>query len=119
MFDFSSLGPLSYGVIRKPSSGIPNKTKFVVGVWWPTEELSETLQVTFPPLNWLRHFPTLLLDILNKRWQTLDLVSMVDEFKRSVFHEISGRNPYLADLLVITEDTLSSRPRFKREEDLS
>jgi len=118
VLDLSSIRLLSDGVISKLSSGIPNKTKFVVGVWWPTEELSETLQVTFPPLNWLKHFPT-LLDILNKRWQTLDLVSMMDEFKRSVLHYMGVRDPSLAAGLVKIKDTLSSLPRFKREKDLS
>jgi len=61
----------------------------------------------------------LLLDILNKRWQTLDLVSMMYECKRSAVHEMRGRNPYLAAERLVITDTLSSLPRFKREEDLS
>ena len=110
MFNVSSVWP-SYDVIRKLCSGIPNKTKLVVGGWWPAEKLSETLQVTVPSYHRLRQFLTLLLDILNKRWQTLDLVSMMDEFKRSAY---PGER-----LIIMKADTLSSLPRFNRERDLS
>ena len=68
-------------VIRKLGSGIPNKTKFVVGRSREME-ISEALQV----FN-LYHFSK-LVKILNKRWQTLDLVSMVQELKRSCFAQI-------------------------------
>ena len=94
-------------VIRKLGSGIPNKTKFVVG-FSREKKISEALQVLshhpFPPLG----------EILNKRWQTLDLVSMIQELKRL---------SYVARLWsfggIFIEDTLSSLPRFKRAEDLS
>ena len=118
MFNFSLVLP-SYDVIRKLCSGIPNKTKLVVG-WRPEEIHSETLLVAVRPFYDFTHVLMLLLDILNKRWQTLDLVSMMYECKRSAsFHEMGVRNLYpLAERLVIT-DTLSSLPKFKREEDLS
>ena len=129
MLNLSSIGPLSDGVISKLSSGIPNKTKFVVG-WLPEKlteapwfavhpPLSEALRVAVCHFDWLKTFTTLLPVILNKRWQTLDLVSMVDEFKRSVLHDMGVRDPSLAAGLVKIKDTLSSLPRFKREKDLS
>ena len=115
VFDFASvrfsldvIGKLGPDVMRKLSSGIPNKTKFVVG-WFAEREHSETLKVTVPPSRASQLNKALLLDILNKRWQTLDLVSMMDEYKRSS-HEMS-------DHRVTIMDTLSSLPRFKREED--
>jgi len=119
VFNFSSVWQ-SDDVISKLCSGIPNKTKLVVGDWWSAEKLSETLLVNFCPDTWGFHLGlwqslTLLLDILNKRWQRLDLVSMMDEFKRSAFRQ-SGRNPYPGERF-LKGDTLSSLPRFKREQD--
>ena len=52
---------------------------------------------------WFEEVP----EILNKRWQTLDLKSLMLELQRSR----SG--------ILITEDTLSSVHRFKRKEDAS
>ena len=123
VLDLSSVGLLSGGVISKLSSGIPNKTKFVgwlpkdlsetVDLWFAGRPpLSETLQVVVTPFYGSRKVSMLLLHILNKRWQTLDLVSMMDECRRSALHEMAR------DLVRIT-DTLSSLPRFKREEELS
>jgi len=122
VFTFSSVWQ-SDDVSSKLCLGIPNKTKLVVGDWWTAEKLSETLLVTFPRDTLGFHLGlgqslTLLLDILNKRWQTLDLVSMMDELKRSAFRQMGGRYPYRGGrLIIITGDTLSSLPRFKREQD--
>ena len=98
-------------VIRKLGSGIPNKTKFVVG--GPRQpRISEALQVS--PQSVFSFF--VLLEILNKRWQTLDLVSMVQELIRHGYLRL----PVWSFGPMSIQDTLSSLPRFKRElEDLS
>ena len=67
--------------------------------------------VSRPPLDY-NQFERLILDILNKRWQTIDLISMMEECKRSMV-----LFPYF-EIPPIT-DRLSSRPRFKKEEDLT
>ena len=113
MFNFSPVS-FSADVITKLSSGIPYKTKLVFGEW-EEEGLSETLQVyTFSD----RKLLTLLVDILKKRWQILDLVRMLDECDRS-FYIMSPwfRIPSLHSLTIT--DTLSSLPRFRQEKDSS
>ena len=110
--------------IRILVSGIPDKIKFVMGSSIPISvpESSESL-VVIARDEWL--IPeSLMLDILNKRWQTLDLISMVEELKRSVskeFNRLGYRKQWLSQFnlqMVSVKDRLSSRPRFKREEDL-
>ena len=89
-------------------SAITNKLKFVV---CPSYEYSlpgpETLLVTY---NYWDPAPTdvkMLTEILNKRWQTLDVKSMMSELQRSS----SG--------FMVKKDTLSSAHRFKRKEGAS
>ena len=81
---------------------------------------SETLLVAVRPFYEFRQVLMLLLDILNKRWQSLDLVSMIYECKRSAFHEMSGRSPYpvaerlvIIDSLNIVSSKIQARRRFK------
>ena len=98
-------------VIRKLGSRIPHKIKFfmvcleVITV----DGCSDILVVTAPFGGVYLHLERLMLDILNKRWRTLDLLSMVEELKRSA---VSWGKVFLID-------KLSSRPRFKKEEDLT
>ena len=89
-------------------SAITNKLKFVV---FPRScstyrVLSgpETLMAAYD--YWDRKLK-ILPDILNKRWQTLDLKSMMSELQRS------------SSKTVITQDTLSSVHRFTRKEGAS
>ena len=96
---------------RKLGSAIPNKTKFVVGRPGARPRISEAFQVSCDLFLF-----SLFLKILNKRWQTLDLVSMVQELRRCSY----GTKRYtLLPLPVVIQDTLSSLPRFKRAEHLS
>ena len=100
-------------ILSELMSAITNKFKFVVypryGYSLPYYVLSgpETLLVTY---NYWHLSPTnvkMLTEILNKRWQTLDVRSMMSEFQRSS----SG--------FMVTKDTLSSVHRFKRKEGAS
>lgn len=99
-------------VLKRLASGIPAKIKFFMGAWVPirVSDFSETLVVnrTRGDFNFLNH---LMLDILNKRWQTMDLISMMEECKRSAWY----RNLDFERLSIT--DRLSSRPKFKKEED--
>ena len=89
--------------------GIPDKIKFLM---WPAHSIlvpysSESFVVVTPP----DHSRTMLESvsgILNERWQTLDLISMIEEYKRSVYKWRSVER-------VLIKDRLSSRPRFKKE----
>ena len=94
-------------ILSELMSAITNKLKFVV---FPRScstyrVLSgpETLMAAYD--YWDRELK-MLPEILNKRWQTLDLKSMMSELQRS-------------STTVITQDTLSSVHRFKRKEGAS
>ena len=108
--------------IKRLVSGIPDKTKFVLSsIPISVPEASESLvaigrfEYTLP-----EH---LMPVILNKRWQTLDLISMMEELKRSVNVEFprfySPREMLNPFEMVSVRDSLSSRPRFKKEEYLT
>ena len=92
-------------------SAITNKLKFLVcpryGKFSPYDVLSgpETLLVTYN--YWAPTNVKMLLEILNKNWQTLDVKSMMSELQRS------------SSEILITKDTLSSVHRFKRKESAS
>ena len=99
-------------ILSELMSAITNKLKFVV---CPSNVLAslyhvlsgpETLLVRFD-YNYLYPAPTnwkMLPEILNKRWQTLDVKSMMSELQRSDSE------------LMVMKDTLSSVHRFKRKE---
>ena len=91
-------------------SAITNKLKFVVCTRYPYEYdggvLSgpETLLATYTSWNWTSTDVKMLPEILNKRWQTLDVKSMMSELERSYSR------------FMVEKDTLSSVHRFKRKE---
>ena len=108
-------------LMKRLVSGIPDKIKFVVGssIQVSVPEYSESLVVI--ARDEYKILESQMLNILNKRWQTLDLISVMEELKRCVDKEFNGPGYWglwfdLQELLV--KDRLSSRPRFKREEDL-
>ena len=92
-------------------SAITNKLKFAVcpgySSAYPFFSGPETLVAAHS--YWNRYQAATVLkmfsEILNKRWQTMDLKSMMLEFQRSCAE------------VVITIDTLSSVHRFKRKEE--
>ena len=98
------------GVIERLMSGIPDKVKFVftTHLWKPETKLLETLRVAVP----FRDEIVLgsMLEILNKRWRKLDLISMMEEFVR--FLRENNRNFSM-------HNTLTSLPRFRKEEDIT
>ena len=98
-------------ILSELMSAITNKLKFVVCPGYPPMYRGisgpETLVAAYD--YWYRTptFAKMLLEILNKRWQTLDLKSMMSELQRSY----SGFR--------VAEDTLLSVHRFKRKEGAS
>jgi len=107
--------------IERLVSGIPGKIKFVLS-WSPISapEASESLVV-----NARFHYVLLehLMPVINKRWQTLDLISMMEEVKRSMNAKLNRLGSlheglYSFEMLSV-KDSLSSRPRFKKEEYLT
>ena len=117
MFDLSGLDVFP-DLITKLACEVPHKPKFVVTGQTIKPAISETLQVTVEMS--MRLFIILLLGILEKSWESLDLVSLMDELKRTVHEKkaaSSERHWTTIGDITIT-DTLSSLVRFKREEEL-
>ena len=100
-------------ILSELMSAITNKLKFVVCrpnvLYSPFEVLSgpETLVVAYDSAYWAPTILKMLPEILNKRWQTLDVKSMMSELQRSSL------------MFRVTKDTLSSVHRFKRNEGVS
>ena len=116
---------------------IPHLTKFVVG---PSEfrsidKVPETLHVKYPALHTrpysarkfrkppvvvyddvrdLQFFPR-MIDIFSKRWQTLDLISMLQELKRT--ESTNYRMDYMYSETMSIKDSLSSLPTFQKKEE--
>ena len=105
--------PMPEAILSELMSAITNKLKFVVCPLHryssPYHVLSgpETLLVDYTYLYFAPTFLKMLPEILNKRWQTLDVKSMMSELQRS------------SSDFMVTKDTLSSVHRFKRKEDAS
>ena len=91
---------------------IPDHAKLVVGPSWfnSTAEVPETLHVSYPSYTVLPFF-THMIEIFNKRSQTLDLISMMQELKRVL------TIPYGKFVSMSIKDSLSSLPTFQKKEE--
>ena len=96
---------------------IPDHTKVVVtphAGWQSIAEVPETLHVAYP---YRKDVPVLtrMIEIFNKRWQALDLISMMQELKRATFKQFGFgyRDPNIS----IKVDSLSCLPKFQKKED--
>ena len=90
---------------------IPDHAKLVVGPrgWKSIAEVPETLHVSYPSRDAFPFF-TGLIEIFNKRWQTLDLISMMQELQRTAATDYSFN-------LISVKDTLSTLPTFQKTEE--
>ena len=96
---------------------IPDHTKLVVvsGPGWKSiAEVPETLHVAY---GYHLGVPVLtrMIEIFNKRWKTLDLISIMQELQRATFKH-SGFS-YRDRHNFIKVDSLSSLPKFQKKED--
>ena len=107
-FPLDPFRPVPKAILSELMSAITNKLKFVVCAAHPSmyRALSgpETLVAAYSSRKTCLK---MLLEILNKRWQTLGVKSMMSELQRSS----SG--------FMGLKDTLSSVHRFKLKEDAS
>ena len=103
--------PVPEAMLRKLKLAITNKLTFVVCLAYSYiyRVLSgpETLLVAYDYWDRTPTFLKMLLEILNRRWQTLDLKNIMSELQRS-FPET-----------MVIEDTCASVHRFKRKEGAS
>ena len=104
--------PVPEAILSELKSAITNKLKFLVcpryGYSSAYDVLSgpETLLVTYNVWDLSPTNLKMLPEILNKRWQTLDVKSMMSELQRS-------------SEFMVRKDTLPSVHRFKRKEGVS
>lgn len=93
--------------------------------------IPETLYVQFPPSR-KDFFQSTMLAILSKRWQTLDLISMMYEVKRTFYLKSVPKGRIVIDedfyrtvagnsteRRILIHDTLSSLPRLQKTKDNS
>jgi len=90
---------------------IPNRTKLVVS---PSQfeslaEVPETLHVRYYSCDGLLFF-TRMIEIFNKRWQTLDLISMMQELKRT---QATRHGCGFCSM----KENLSTLPKFQQKEE--
>ena len=99
---------------------IPDHTKLVVGSseFRSIDKVPETLHVSCYSGFALPLF-TQMIEIFNKRWQTLDLISMMQELKRTAaadYRGYPGDRMYPWDAISIKEN-LSTLPIFQKKEE--
>ena len=104
--DFSD--PIN-GIMMEKLTSFPTAPKLVVTPTWnthPSKELGEIRECLHVEYEGVKGTLSTILEVLSKRWQTLDLISIVKEAQRTVAK--NGRNR----ITKIT-DNLSAIPRFQ------
>ena len=110
--------------LKEKLAPIPDEPKLLVfpePVAKFNKEISEALFVWLPTTTSVKeYFPATMLEVLSKRWQTLDLVSIMNEIQRSfplklVSHVDYERRRRWPENFSIT-DSLSSLPRLQKTE---
>jgi len=97
---------------------IPDHAKLVVSPlagWKSIAKVPETLHVTVCRDRGDVSVLTRMIEIFNKRWQTLDLISMMQELKRATNREFPSRH-YRVPCMSIKE-SLSSLPTFQKKQE--
>lgn len=121
LFEVYAEAVLDECVVKKLAL-LPDHAKLVVG---PSgckgiDKVPETLHVMHPAYKWhTSSIFTLMTEIFKTRWQTLDLISMMQEFKRT--YEVKTR-PYRDSFyrkhpFITSQDNLSTRPKFQKTEE--
>ena len=92
---------------------IPDHAKLVVSPYGlkGIAEVPETLHVTVYRDREDLSALTRMIEIFSKRWQTLDLISMMQELKRATNKNLQSRS-YMS-----IKDSLSSLPTFQKKEE--
>lgn len=95
---------------------IPDHAKFVFSPYGRKSiaKAPETLHVMYQAGTTVF---TLMTEIFNKRWQTLDLISMIQELKRTTAYSMRNLwHPFPGPSISIM-DSLSTLPIFKKKEE--
>ena len=111
---------------------IPDARKVLISCFPtnPFDELPNTLLVVYKGWHDRSRFVPTLLEILSKRWQTLDIISVMKEVQRNMFatrhrnsaddyNEYYHGKYYHHDNQVIIKDSLCSIPRLQKTDETS
>ena len=96
---------------------IPDHAKLVVSShveWKSIAKVPETLHVVYRDRGDVSVL-TRIIEIFNKRWQTLDLISMMQELKRATNRDSQGRHYRIPCMYI--KDSLSSLPTFQKKQE--
>ena len=111
-----------FTIIKEKLALIPDEPKLVIipGLSLKLQEgIPGTLLVQFPTGR-IDGFQAILIEILSKRWQTSDLISVMQEVQRTYPLLKTTSNIYIKQNIKIRiEDTLSSIPRLQKTEESS
>ena len=111
-----------FTIIKEKLALIPDEPKLVIipGLSLKLQEgIPGTLLVQFPTGR-IDGFQAILIEILSKRWQTSDLISVMQEVQRTYPLFKTTSNIYIKQNAKIRiEDTLSSKPRLQKTEESS
>ena len=112
--------------LKEKLAPIPDEPKLLVfpnAVAKFNKEISEALFVWLPTTTSVKEFfPATMLEVLSKRWQTLDLVSIMKEIQRTFPLKLASQVDYERrsrwDVNSISiADSLSSLPRLQKTEE--
>ena len=94
---------------------IPDHTKIVFSPygWKSIDKIPETLHVSHHSY-WALPFFTRMIEIFNKRWQTLDLISMIQELQRATPKDLTR---ICFGNIIFIKDSLSTLPTFQKKEE--
>lgn len=111
-----------FTIIKQKLALIPDEPKLVIIPGLSLELLEGipgTLLVQFPTGS-IDRFQAILMEILSKRWQTSDLISVMQEVQRTYPLLKTTSNTYIRQNAKIRiGDTLSSIPRLRKTEESS
>ena len=111
-----------FTIIKEKLALIPDEPKLVIipGLSLKLQEgIPGTLLVQFPTGR-IDGFQAILIEILSKRWQTSDLISVMQEVQRTYpLFKTTSNICIKQNAKIRIEDTLSSIPRLQKTEESS
>ena len=119
LFEYYVEAVLDECVVKKLAL-LPDHAKLVVHPSWHERiyKVPETFHVMYPPHKWRTSSAFILMtEIFKTRWQTLDLISMMQEFKRTYQAKASPFRANEGHPFITIQDNLSTRPKFQKTEE--
>ena len=113
-----------FEIIKEKLALIPDEPRLVIipgSFFGRRREIPGTLLVQFP-FGEVDHFQAILMEILRKRWQTSDLISVMHEVKRTyplkkkTLTSQRPSSPWFLNIIRI-EETLTSIPRLQKTDE--